>query len=181
MNTTLTKLMNVVSHLVEHQRDPHGETRAQTSGTRTTTRTTNETIVPTSIANAASSSQQSHSSSSRSSMSAESTGCFQSPEHKRSRSGKKTLKESIRRQLDQALEAASNKIPTPCIDSQESFDSLDLAMQQMEEIVTSDRVNADASDSKHDTDHESQYTASSQTPEEQNTNATPSPGRKSTS
>lgn len=182
MNSTLTQLMNVVSHLVEHRSDPKGETRTHASGVRTTTRTTNEILGRTSIANAASSSQQSHSSSSRSSMSAESTGCIQSPEHKRPRSGKKPLKESIRRQLDQALEAASNKIPTPCIDSQESLDSLDLAMQQMEEIVTSNRVNADASDSKHDnTDHESHYTASSQTPEEQNTNATPSPGRKSTS
>ena len=114
----------------------------------------------------------SNSSSSGSSMSAESTGIVKSPAQKRLKSRTKKqktpLKESIRRRLDEAMEAAHTPmpnsdsdssesltesirrrldevqeaahtpLPTSEIGSSESFDSLDAALQQMATITNAD-------------------------------------------
>ena len=60
---------------------------------------------------------------------------IKSPEHKRLKSGQKPPKESVRRHLALAMAAASRSPSPPKITTQESLDSLDLAMQKLEEIT----------------------------------------------
>ena len=80
------------------------------------------------------------SSSSSSAMSVESTARIQSPEHKRPRSAKKTLKPSIRRYLDSALEAASATQPNdstpPSTDG--TSDSLDNILKTADALMKTD-------------------------------------------
>jgi hypothetical protein len=118
------------------------------------------------------------SSSSNSSMSAESTSKIQSPEHKRPRSKKKSLKPSIRRYLDSALEAASSSQPPSPIPTQHTVDSLDHAMQQIDDIMKTDFSSTDVQTSIL-TDPESQYTAEPAANVDSKQPATLSPGRSS--
>jgi hypothetical protein len=125
-----------------------------------------------------SSNSNSNSSSSNSSMTAESSALIQSPEHKRLRSGKKPLKESIRRHLDSVMKAVSTPPPTTPIPTQDSFDSLDKAMKQVDSILKSDFSSTDDNKNPNEKpDPESQYTAGSQSSEETNKTASSSPGR----
>lgn len=70
-------------------------------------------------------------------MSTKFIAAIQSPEHKRCKSGKKSTKESVRRQLHLALEAATSRksSPTPTLNQKAYFDSLDCAMQHMDKII----------------------------------------------
>jgi hypothetical protein len=88
--------------------------------------------------------------------------------------GKKPLKESIRKCLDDKLRAAQST-PPPQIEQSQSFDSLDQAIQAIDDINNADAsaINRDENDNS---DLESQYTASSSSSDE-DTNASPSPGR----
>ena len=92
--------------------------------------------------------------------------------------------ESVRRHLTLAMEAAHSSLPmTQNISTtQESLDSLDLAMRQMEEIAHANSGNTTSPSNTNDNpDPESHYTASPPTQREQDKNATPSPGRGSPS
>ena len=166
MNNNLSKLMSVVNQLVAsrqgsgeilHDTDAKDEENAQSLKTK--------------------SSSQSQSTSSRSStaskMSTESsTGMPSSPEHKRMKPGKKPLKESIRRCLDDKLRAAQSTPPP--IEQTASFDSLDQAIKDIDDINNAD-ASATSGNANDTNDLESQYTASSSSDED--TNATSSPGR----
>ena len=166
MNNNLSKLMSVVNQLV-----------AAHHGTGETLHSTEETEVENGRRLNAPSGSQSQSSSSRSSMaskmSTESTGMLASPEHKRMKPGKKPLKESIRRCLDDKLREAQSTPPPP-IEMSQSFDSLDQAIQDIDDINNAD-ASAINGDDNVNSDLESQYTASSSSDED--TNASPSPGR----
>ena len=149
---------------------------------------------------------KSNSSSSGSSMSAESLAMIQSPEHKRRRSAKKPLKESIRRHLDKELQlvvdadsSPSHQAPsqdTAMSDAivastqQDSFDSLDIALQNLAEAVLDNNVPAptqqdDLAPPPPNTNTSSATNNITRDPESQNTagstltdtQATPSPGR----
>ncbi len=115
-------------------------------------------------------------------MSVESAIAIKSPEHKRLRSGKKPPKDLVRRHLAFEMEAANQSPSTQTIDKQESFDSLDLTMQQLQAIAHADTSKNETTTHPTDTsDPESQYTASPPSQEEKDKNATPSFGRNSTS
>ena len=87
--------------------------------------------------------------------------------------GKKPLKESIRRCLDEKLRAAQST-PPPTIEKAPSFDSLDQAIKDIDDINNADASAINGSDTENN-DLESQYTASSSS--DADTNATSSPGR----
>ena len=87
--------------------------------------------------------------------------------------GKKPLKESITRCLDEKLRAAQST-PPPTIEKAPSFDSLDQAIKDIDEINNADASAINGSDTENN-DLESQYTARSSS--DADTNATPSPGR----
>ena len=107
---------------------------------------------------------------------AESAEPLQSPEHKRLRSGKKRhMHESFCRQLDQEL-AAAQAPPHSDLGQSESFDSLDLALQEMEDISNAQQPIADMPTQPTQPDLESQYTASQESPEENDMEASTSPG-----
>ena len=187
LNISLEKLMSVVNTLVLHSGNI-------SSDSITITAASSKSSV---LAIAArshpqdgeSSGSNSHSSSSQSSMSVASTSAIQSPEHKRLRSGKKPNTESVRRHLALEMEAASKSPPTPTpgghespslqnVDRQESFDSLDIAMQQLEEIVQADTKGNETNKQSNDQpEPASQHTASPPTQEETDKNAIHSLGR----
>ena len=184
MNTSLEKLMEVVNKLVSQ-----GEiTTATSTNTVAVSSEHASTMAPEdrlhSNEEGGSSGSTSNSSSSRSSMSAVSTGLVQSPEHKRRKQGKKKpLKESIRRYLDSTLKAASQSPSTDCLVKTDSFDSLDIAMQHVEEIVNSNTSSkTPPAHCAEIPDPESQYTAGPTTHEdESDKTAPPSLGRGSPS
>ena len=119
------------------------------------------------------------SSSSNSSLSVESSSKIQSPDHKRPRSKKKLLKPSIRRHLDAAMEAAGNSPPSSPFASQSTTDSLDHAMQQVDEILKTDFSSTAVHTVLSKTDPESQYTAKSTSHEDSKQSATYSLDRES--
>jgi hypothetical protein len=162
MNNNLSKLMSVVNQLVASRPGGSGEMLHNTEATAEEN---------SQRSNAKSGSQSSSSKSSK--MSTESTGMLSSPDHKRMKPGKKPLKESFRRCLDDKLRAAQSTLP-PSIEKAQSFDSLDQAIQDIDNINNADASAINGSDNENN-DLESQYTASSSSDED--TNATSSPGR----
>jgi hypothetical protein len=188
LNINLEKLMSVVNTLVLHSGNPSLDSLTTTAAA-TSKCNSLALVAQTHTNDGVLSGSNSHSSSSQSSMSVESTSAIQSPEHKRLRSGKKLTKESVRRHLALEMEAANQSPPTQTTDRheppstqntdrQESFDSLDLAMQQLEEIAQAGTSSKESTSHSNDQpDPVSQYTASPQTHEEQDNNAIPPPGR----
>ena len=186
MTASMEKLMIIVNRLLTQQNDNIADNSSTISRTSTHTGSLEETgivaaVHATDTAPKAGQTSSSTSSSSRSSMSSESMNAIQSPEHKRLKSGQKPPKESVRRHLALAMEAASRPPSSPKIATQESFDSLDLAMQQLEEITHAGASSNTAVPVLHNniSDPESQYKASPPTQDEKDTSATPSPGRTS--
>ena len=160
MNSNIAKLMSVVNKLVA-TRDreffsQHGQAddTSQEPALRDPSSKTNEGDV---FDNKKSSSQ-SHSSSSRSAMSDESSVLIQSPEHKRMRSGRKEGKASVRRCLDTFLADAQDTRIIDILHQQESFDSLDRVVQDMDAIT-----NEASQTTSLPTDLESQYNSKSST------------------
>ena len=140
MTASMEKLMIIVNRLLTQQNDNIVDYSSTTSRTRTQIGSLEETgiVAAVHLTDAAPNGGQnssSTSSSSRSSMSSESMSAIKSPEHKRLKSGQKPPKESVRRHLALAMEAASRSPSPPKITTQESLDSLDLAMQKLEEIT----------------------------------------------
>lgn len=186
MNTSLEKLMLVVNKLLLHSGN---NSEKSNEDDRVASNLSGQLLDTGLLTNQSNDDEltggsKSNSSSSRSSMSTESINAISSPEHKRLKSaGKKSTKDSVRRKLAMAMEAATTSPPTPTIDTQESYDSLDLAMKQLEEIAHADTNNSTSltSSTNGNPDPESQYTASPLTHREQDKNATPSPGREYTS
>jgi hypothetical protein len=175
MNTSMEKLMSVVNKLVQQS----GIDRESSQElTKAHDRSNDSTELLDRHKSSEGAKSDSTSSSSRSSMSTESIAVVKSPEHKRLKSGKKSAKESVRRHLHLALEVASHSPVSPTIDQQESFDSLDLAMQQMEEIVQADISKTESSQNSNVIpDPESQdITARPTSNVEMETNAPPSLG-----
>jgi hypothetical protein len=122
----------------------------------------------------------SQTSSSRSSMSAISIELTQpyspasspdhkSPEHKRLKSSQKKEKDSVRRRLDSSLEAASTRPPPPDLQNG-SFDSLDLALQELDELKQMDTRPTVPTGFNSNSDPESQYNNASHIPHEVNDN-----------
>ena len=142
MNVSMEKLMSVVNKRVQQSGIDRESSQELTEAHEPNDNSTALIARPQPYEGAKSAST---SSSSRSSMSTESIGLIQSPEHKRRKSGKKPAKESVRRQLHPSLEVARHSPVSTTIDQQESFDSLDLAMQQMEEIVQADHSKTESS------------------------------------
>ena len=163
MNNNLSKLMSVVNQLVASRSGGSGEMLLHNTDATAEEKSQRS--------NAKSGSQSSSSKSSK--MSTESTGMLSLPDHKRMKPGKKPLKESIRRCLDDKLRAVQST-PPPSIEKAPSFDSLDQAIQDMDDINNADASAINGSDNENN-DLESQYTASSSSDED--TNATSSPGR----
>jgi hypothetical protein len=137
------------SHITDKADDP-----SQEPGLRDSSSTTNEGDV----SDNKTFSSQSHSSSSRSAMSAESSGLIQSPEHKRMRSGRKAGKESVRRRLNTALADAQDTRILDILHQQDSFDSLDRVVQDMDAITNEASQTTNLS-----TDLESQFNSKSST------------------
>ena len=164
MNSNISKLMSVVNKLVDTRErealSQHGQDddTSQAPASRYPLSTTNEGD---GFDNKTSSSQ-SHASSSRSAMSEESSGLIQSPEHKRMRSGRKEGKDSVRRRLDNALADVQDTHIIDILHQQDSFDSLDRAVQDMDAIT-----NEASQTTNLTTDLESQYNSKSST-EDQN-------------
>lgn len=108
--------------------------------------------------------------------------CIQSPDHKRQKSGHKSPQESICRRLDSALAAAGEAPQPESISKPDSFDSLDIAMHEVDAIKDADAKRQASTTLKScEPDPESRYTASQEASDKQDANSTSSPGQGKTS
>jgi hypothetical protein len=106
------------------------------------------------------------------------------PDYKDLKSGQKQKKDSVRRRLGSSLDAAFSPPSSPVVHNG-SFDSLDLALQVIDELkeTAATRSTASTNFNSNPPDPESQYNNESPitTQEVSDKNATPSPGPGSSS
>ena len=197
MNANLESIMLAVNRLMTNDRkpsqsvaarDPHIVDRASTMESDGKQTDHDETQ-----GDSQSSAAASQTSSSRSSMSAISIELTQpsspisspdhkSPEHKRLKSSQKQKNDSVRRCLDSALAEAASTCPPPPDPQNGSFDSLDLALQDLDEYKQLDTRPTAPTSFNNNPDPESQYNNASHIHQEvSDKNATSSLGSDSPS